>query len=129
MYKSVRMETRPQSSKPRKQRKWLIDAPLHKRQKMVVSTLSKELRAKYKRRSLFVRKGDKVRIMRGEFKGITGEILSVNLKDYTIYVDSIKSKKANGTEVPRPIAPSNVMLTEIVTEDKERRDLLERKTK
>ena len=96
---------------------------------MVVSTLSKELRAKYKRRSLFVRKGDKVRIMRGEFKGITGEILSVNLKDYTIYVDSIKSKKANGTEVPRPIAPSNVMLTEIVTEDKERRDLLERKTK
>jgi large subunit ribosomal protein L24 len=123
------METRPQSSKPRKQRKWLIDAPLHKRQKMLVSTLSKELRTKYKRRSLSVRKGDKVKVMRGEYKGTIGQVMKVSLKEYTIYVDSVKAKKANGTEVPRPLNPSNVMITEIMTEDKERRDLLERKTK
>lgn len=123
------METRPQSSKPRKQRKWLTDAPLHKKQKMLASTLSKELRTKYKRRSLPIRKGDKVKIMRGEFKGITGEVMDVSLKYYKIYVDSVKAKKANGTDVPRPISPSNVMLTELLLEDKERRDLLERKTK
>jgi len=123
------METRPTSSKPRKQRKWLADAPLHKRQKMLASTLSKELRTKYKRRSLPIRKGDKVKIMRGEHRGITGEVMSVSLKDYVIYVDSVKQKKANGVEVPRPVSPSNVMLTELVIEDRKRRDLLERKTK
>ncbi len=123
------MKTQPTSSKPRKQRKWLADAPLHKRQKMLASTLSKELRTRYKRRSLSVHKGDRVKVMRGEYKGTTGLVMKVDLKEYTIYVDSVKAKKVNGTEVPRPISPSNVMLTELMTEDKERRDLLERKTK
>jgi len=62
-------------------------------------------------------------------QGITGEVMSVSLKDYVIYVDSVKQKKANGVEVPRPVSPSNVMLTELVIEDRKRRDLLERKTK
>jgi len=44
--------------------------------------------------------------------------MSVSLKDYVIYVDSVKQKKANGVEVPRPVSPSNVMLTELVIEDR-----------
>ena len=117
----------PKSSKPRKQRKWLYEAPLGSRQKMVVSTLSKELRTKYKKRSSHVRKGDKVKIMRGDFKGTVGEVTKVTLKDMVITIQGINLKKADGTEVPRPIAPSNVMITELFTEDAERRNSLERK--
>ena len=118
----------PKSSKPRKQRKWLTVAPLNSRQKMVSSTLSEELRAKYKKRSAQVRKGDKVKIMRGDYKGTTGEVTAVVLKDYTITVQGVTVKKADGTEKPRPIAPSNVMITELNDEDKVRRATLEKKT-
>jgi len=123
------MKGRPKSKKPRKQRKYLAEAPLGKRQKMVASTLSEELRAKYGRRSLSVRKGDKVKIMRGDFKGASGEVTKVTLRSYKINVDGVNVKKADGTDVPKPLHPSNVMITGLYLEDKERRDLLDRKAK
>jgi large subunit ribosomal protein L24 len=119
----------PTSKKPGKQRKWRADAPLHKRQKMVSATLSKELRAKYKRRAIPVRKGDHVKVMRGDSKGISGEVNKVVLRDYRIYVDGVNAKKADGTEKPRSISPSSVMLTELFLEDKGRKAMLERKAK
>ena len=73
---------RPKSKKPRKQRKFLKLAPLHIRRKMIAAHLSKELREKYKRRSIPVRKGDEVKIMRGEFKGMIGKIVKVDTKKY-----------------------------------------------
>jgi len=117
------------SKKPRKQRKFRREAPLHQRQKMVKAHLSKELREKYKRRSLGIRKGDQVKVMRGEFKNITGEVIKVDLKRYKVYVSDINIKKADGTEVPRALDPSNLMITSISMEDKERREILERKLK
>ena len=123
------MKVQPQSSKPGKQRKWIATAPLGKRQKMIGAILSKELRAKYKRRNLPLRKGDKVKVMRGDFKGVTGEVMKVSLKDMKVLVDGITIKKASGTDVERPLDPSNLMLTDLNIEDKERRDILERKTK
>ena len=119
----------PKSKKPGKQRKWLIKAPLHSRQKAMGSTLSKELREKYHRRSLPVRKGDNVQIMRGGLKGTSGEVMRVNLKNYKIYVDGVTLKKADGTDVERALDPSNVMITDLYMEDKERREMLERKIK
>jgi len=119
----------PKSKKPRKQRKWLVEAPLHRRQKMIGSTLSRELRKKYNRRSLPVRKGDTVKIMRGEFKGVSGEVTRVSLKSYKIYVDGVTIKKADGTDVEKALDPSNVMITDLFMEDKERREVLERKIK
>jgi len=107
--------------------KWLIKAPLGKRQKMVASTLSTDLREKYKRRSVSVRKGDKVKIMRGDFAGTSGEVLQVDLRDYSVLVSGINIKKANGTEVPKALHPSNLMIIELFTEDKERRNLLDKK--
>jgi len=120
------MKIQPSSKKPGKQRKWKAVAPLHRRQKMLSSPLSKELGQKYKRRTLNVRKGDKVRVMRGDFKGNVGEITRVSLKDYKIYVDGITIKKADGTDVEKSIDPSNVMITDLFIDDKERMDLLER---
>ena len=123
------MKQQPKSKKPRKQRNWLKTAPVHRRQKMVGSTLSKELRQKYGKRAIPVRKGDSVKIMRGEFSGVTAEVTEVSLKEYLIYIDGVTVKKADGTDKPRPVSPSNVMLTELNLEDKERREMLERKAK
>ena len=117
----------PSSQKPRKQRKWRQNAPLHRRRKMVASTLSRELREKYNRRSLPVRKGDKVKIIRGEFKESGGEITRLDPKNYKIYIEGINIKKSDGTDVERAIDPSNVMITDLYMEDKKRREILERK--
>ena len=115
------------SKQPRKQRKWLADAPLHSRHKMVSAALSKEMKKKYNRNSLPVRKGDTVKVMRGGMSGHSGEVLSVDTSRYKIYVQGITAKKADGTEVERPIHPSNVMITVLYEDDKERREILARK--
>jgi large subunit ribosomal protein L24 len=117
---------KPTSSQPRKQRNWLRDAPLHTRRKMLASALDKELKAKYKRNSLPVRKGDTVKIMRGNMKGHSGQVMSVDTKNYKIFISGVIAKKADGKEVERPIHPSNVMITELNEEDKQRRQMLQR---
>ena len=118
---------KPTSTKPGKQRKWKANMPLHKRNKSMSARLSPQLNKKYDRRNLPVRKGDEVKIMRGEFKGIKGEVESVDLKKYKIYVTKVTATKTDGTQVPRPIHPSNVMITDLDLEDEKRRGVLERK--
>ena len=115
------------SRQPRKQRRAYYNAPLHLRQKLVTAPLSRELREKYGVRNLPVRKGDKVRIMRGDFKGHEGEVVEVDLKRYRIYVDGVTIKKADGTPVFRPIHPSNVMIVSLKLDDEWRKKLIERR--
>jgi large subunit ribosomal protein L24 len=117
------------SSKPGKQRKWLYDAPLSSRRKIMSSPLSKELKKKYNRNSLPIRKGDSVKVMRGSFKGASGSITRVDLKKYKVYVEGVTIKKADGTDVEKPVHPSNIMLTELNLEDKKRREVLGRNVK
>ena len=78
------------SKQPRKQRKYLAKAPLHIKKKFVNVNLSKELRKKYGKRSLAVRKEDIVKIKRGKFKGKQGKILSVKLKTQKITIEGIQ---------------------------------------
>jgi large subunit ribosomal protein L24 len=120
---------RPKSKKARKQRKFLYQAPLHLRRKMLAAHLSKELREKYKRRSFPLRKGDEVEIMRGEFKGKKGKISRVDLKNYRVYIEGITRKKTTGIEVQVPIHPSNLRIISLNLDDKKRVEALERKMK
>jgi len=117
---------RPKSKKPRKQRKFLYKAPLHLRRKMISAHLSKELREKYKRRSLPLRKGDEVKVMRGEFKGTIGKVVEIDTKKYKVYVDTVKKKRSVGTEYLVPISPSNLMIVKLNLDDKYRLKILER---
>ena len=120
---------RPKSKKPRKQRKFLYEAPLHIRRKLMSAHLSKELREKYKTRSLPVRKGDEVEIMRGEFKRKRGKIVRVDLKKYKIYIEGITRRRSVGTQVLVPIHPSKVKIISLNLEDKKRVKILERRKK
>jgi len=117
---------RPKSKKPRKQRKFLYNAPLHLRRKMISAHLSKELREKYERRSMPLRKGDEVKVMRGEFKGTVGKVVKIDTKKYKVYVDSVKKKRSVGTEYLVPISPSNLMILKLNLDDKYRMRILER---
>ncbi|MEB3756508.1 MAG: 50S ribosomal protein L24 [Desulfurococcales archaeon] len=115
------------SRQPRKQRKALYNAPLHLRQKQMTAILSKELREKLGVRNLPVHKGDRVRVLRGEFKGVEGNVVKVNLSSYTLNIDGVTRKKASGDQVFAPIHPSNVMIVKLNLDDERRRAILERR--
>ena len=112
------------SKQPRKQRKYRYNAPLHVRRKFMNVHLSKELREKLGRRSLEIRKGDKVQVMRGKFRGVVGIVERVSLKELKVYVDRIRRKKSDGKEVMIPLDPSNLMMVEMA-EDSRRLKVVE----
>jgi ribosomal protein uL24 len=94
----------------RKARKAFFKAPLHQRRKSLHVHLSKELREKLKKRTQLVKKGNRVKILVGKWKGVEGEVELVDLKSRKIYVKDITIKKTDGSKVLVPIDPSNVML-------------------
>jgi len=106
------------SGQPRKQRKVRIDAPLHVRQKYLHARLERKLADRYKLRSVQLRKGDTIKVLRGDFRGREGKVAKVNLKNESIEVDGVTLHKADGSEVARPIHPSNVMVTKLDLKDK-----------
>jgi len=113
------------SRQPRKQRKYLANAPLHLRKKFVSINLSKELRKKQGKRNLPAKKGDKVKICSGKFKGKTGKILEVNLKKSKIIVENIQVKKQDGSKANVKLQPSNLQLIEL-TERKFKKKKIEK---
>ena len=115
------------SAKPRKQRRALYRMPHHLRHKLLSAPLSEELRAKYGFRSFPIRTGDRVRVMRGDFKGAEGKVIRVDREKGRIYIDTVTRTKADGTPVNIPIHASKVMIVELDLSDKWRKRALERK--
>lgn len=115
------------SKQPRKQRKYRYNAPLHIKQNFVSAHLSKELRKKYNKRSIGLRKGDTVKVMIGQFKNKTGKIEEISVKKTLVYVNGIEVVKRDGTKARYPINPSNLMITELNMDDKKRNKIFERK--
>ena len=108
------------SKQPRKQRKALYNAPAHARGKHLSATLSKDLRADLGKRSLPLRTGDKVRVLRGDFKGHEGEVLSVDYTSYKVTIEEVTLSKPDGTAVFLPVDPSNLMIIDADTKDDRR---------
>jgi len=117
------------SKQVRKQRKYLENAPLHILHKLISAHLSKELRQKYGQRSLELRKGDTVKIMNGEFKGKSGKVSIVKLKKRKVSIEGIQKQKKDGTKVNLFFFPSNLMIQELILDDKKRLALLSKKIK
>jgi len=115
------------SKQKRKQRKYRANAPLHIRKKMVSGNLSKELRKKYSRKSFSLRKGDKVKVMRGAFKGKTGKILRVDLKKLKVTIEGLQRTKKDGSKVNIWFDPSNLQIIELNLDDKKRLKKIQKK--
>jgi len=109
------------SKQPRKQRKYAANAPLHLKKKFVSANLSKDLRKKQRKRSIPLRKGDIVKIMRGKFKGKQGKITEIKLKTQKIFIEGIQIKKKDGSKTSVPLKPSILQIIELNTEDRKRK--------
>jgi len=112
---------------PSKQRKRLYTAPYHSRSHVFSAHLSSELRGSHNSRTMPVKKGDTIRVLRGDYKGFEGKILRVNRKGYRIIVDGINREKADGTSIPVAIHPSKVEVIRLDLDDKWRDKILRRK--
>lgn len=115
------------SKQPRKQRKYRHKAPLHIKQKFTHAHLSKELRKKYGKRSMGLKKGDKVKILRGKFKKEEAKINRIDLKKCRAYIDGIEITKKDGNKIPYPINISNLLIIELRMDDKKREKIVNRK--
>ena len=120
------------SKQPRKQRKYRANAPIHIKRKMLSANLSKELRKKYSTRNTVVKKGDKVKIMRGKFKKKEGKIMDVYIKSGKITIEGIIKKKLDGSSVNAPMKASNLQIITLNLEKKrkigQKEEKSERKT-
>ncbi len=114
------------STQPRKQRKYRYAAPMHLKQKEFHVHLAPELRQKYGVRKIQARKGDRVKILRGQFAKKEGKIELVRVKRTRLFVSGVEQIKNDGTKVPYPLHPSKVMITELDMGDKRRRVKLEK---
>src|SRR3989344_2037825 len=117
------------STQVRKQRKYRYNAPLHIRHKFLSAQLSKELRKKYGKRSLPLRKGDEVLVMRGQFKKKKAKVVSLDLAKTRIVLEGLQHTKRDGTKVAAPLHPRAVQIQSLVLEDKERITALGRSKK
>lgn len=114
------------STQKRKQRKYLFNAPLHIKHKFLGTSLSKELRKEHNTRSVPLRSGDNVKVMAGQFKGITGKVTKVSLTRVKAYVEGAATKRRDGTDALYPIHPSNLMITKLDLSDKARSEKIAR---
>jgi large subunit ribosomal protein L24 len=117
------------TTNPKKQRKQLYNAPLHKRYKIFSAPFSPELKKSHGTDALPLRTGDTVKIMRGERKGFEGKISAIDKAKYRVSVEGVTREKVDGTAIPLRIHPSKVMITNLNLDDKWRREILKRKGK
>jgi len=127
--KSKFSKTWKSSKQPRKQRKYRYNAPLHIRSKFVKAHLSPDLRKKYVYRSVRLKTGDKVKVMRGKYKGKEEKVIEVNLKNSKVYLDKIIVTRIDGNTAKIPFRASNLMITDLELSDKVRKEKIESKNK
>ena len=72
---------------------------------------------------------DTVKIIRGEYKGITGKVTKISTEKSSIVIEGNKKEKSKGEKVDVYIHSSNVIITSLNTDDKWRIKILEKKPK
>jgi len=118
--KSIFSKSWKASKQPRKQIKFRANAPNHILRKFMSAHLDKPLRKKYEMRSLEVRKGDEVKILRGKFRGKLGKISVVDVKYERVQVDGAQRAKEGGEKLETWFHPSNLKIISIDSSDRKR---------
>lgn len=120
--------TKWKSSKmPGKQRKYQKNAPLHLKRKFLSVHLSQELIKKHGKRNVKIATGDKVKVVRGQYKGRENKVERVDVKNTRIYITGIDRAKKDGSKSLIPLKPASLIITELNLDDKKRKASLERK--
>jgi large subunit ribosomal protein L24 len=116
------------SSKSVKQRKYRMNSPLHLKRDFLSVSLLPALRTRYGMRNIEIRKGDTVKVSKGEFRGVMGKVSRTNSKQGLVFVEGVERIRKDGTKSLFPLQPANIILTELIVEDKKRIASLSRKT-
>lgn len=95
--------------------------------KQIASPLSKELQKKYTKKSVRVVKGDSIKIVRGEFKGVDGKIANISVQKSSLAIEGVKKEKTKGDKFDVYVHSSNVVVTGLNSDDKWRMSKLEGK--
>ena len=98
----------------------LIHVSKHRLDKMLGASLADELRGQYKKKTVRVVKGDSVMVVRGEYKGRGGKVEEVDTERGTLHIEGMQREKIRGGQVKVPIHASNVKITILNLEDKQR---------
>lgn len=114
------------TKQPRKQRKNRSNAPLHKRQKFMGANLSKKMQEKFDKKTMPVRVGDEVEVVRGDYNGEKGEVTEVDMKNERIAIEGVTIRKSDESQEPAYIHPSNIKIIDLDTSDRMRVKKLER---
>lgn len=114
----------PRSRLPRKQRKAAFSADNFGRRRLISVPLSRELRRRYGRRQLPVRKGDTVRVLSGSYEGQEERVAKVHHRLGTLTLDNITVKKADQKLKPLSVRPNHLLLTRLNLSDGWRRRVL-----
>jgi len=110
------------TKKPSKQRKRLYQSPAHRIRKLLTAPLSDELRTNQGRRSYPVRKGDTVKILRGDFAGIEGKVTDVDTGRQRLFIEGVQREKVAGASTNVSVHSSKVKITKLNLDDKWRTD-------
>ena len=97
--------------------------------KQICAPISKELRKKYSRRSIRIMTNDTVKVMRGEYKGLTGKVTKISTQTSGIAIEGNKKEKLKGEKIDVYIHSTNMIITSLNTDDKWRLKILEKKPK
>ncbi|HWS20235.1 MAG TPA: 50S ribosomal protein L24 [Nitrososphaera sp.] len=107
----------------------LTHIPKHQRDKMLGAVLDDTLRNQYGRKNIRVVKGDSIRVVRGEYRGVEGKVEKVNTENSTFHIEGIQREKIRGGQVKVPIHSSNVMVISLNLDDDYRSSKLQGTTK
>ena len=88
----------------------------------ICSNLSNNLKKEYNIKSLRIVKGDSVRIMRGEYKGVEGKVEKLNTVKGRLSIEGVQREKIKGGQVKVQIHASNVRITSLHLDDKYRKN-------
>ena len=75
-----------------------------------------------------LRSGDKVKVLRGSYRGRTEKVDRIDVKAAKVYLTGIEVIRKDGSKVVPPIDPSNLMITELQLGDKKREGKLSSRT-
>jgi large subunit ribosomal protein L24 len=115
---------RTKSRQPRRQRLAQFEAGLAERRRRMALPLSRDLRKRYGRRSLPVRKGDTVRILSGSYEGREERVAKVDRRGYSVTLDNITGKAADAKLKPLAVQLTHLVLTRLNLADPWRRRVL-----
>ena len=89
--------------------------------------LAKDLKEEHKIKSIPVRRGDHIKIMRGYYKTKTGRITHISRHRWSIWSKEISRETYNGKTVGIALHPSNCEITKLNMKFKDRQEIIDRK--